>query len=288
MLILIINPTAGGGRAVRTAGELRAELERRGIAYEMLYTTAPGHATLLARTAAARGDCEAVIAVGGDGTAFEAACGVQGSGVPLGIIPSGTGNDFVKTAGLPRRPLEALRFILTHRPRPVDIGRVNDRYFLNVCGTGFDVTVLEQAAALSGRFHGLLPYLVGVIRAIARFEPVHVRYEIDGREQERDVLLMSVANGRFIGGGIPICPAAALSDGLLDVVMVDVLPRWRIPFFLPGLMAGRILRFSVTHHIRCSRLRIERPMMSLQADGEIYRMDEADFEIMPGGLLLYW
>ena len=171
MLTFIINPTAGGGRAKRVEAELRAELERRGVAYEMLHTTALNHAVQLSREAAARADCEAVISVGGDGTTFEVATGLKNTGKPLGIIPAGTGNDFIKSVGLPANPLQALDFILTHTPRPVDLGQINDRCFLNVCGTGFDVTVLEQAALASKKLRGMLPYLYGVIRGVRAERP---------------------------------------------------------------------------------------------------------------------
>lgn len=288
MLTFIINPTAGGGRAKRVEAELRAELERRGVAYEMLHTTAINHAVQLSREAAARADCEAVISVGGDGTTFEVATGLKNTGKPLGIIPAGTGNDFIKSVGLPANPLQALDFILTHTPRPVDLGQINDRCFLNVCGTGFDVTVLEQAALASKKLRGMLPYLYGVIRAIALFEPVHVAYELNGQVEERDVLLLSVANGRYIGGGIPICPAAEPTDGLLDVVMVDVVPRWKIPFYLPALLTGQILRMKISHHTRCTHLQVMRPGMRMQIDGEICVIDKAVFDIYPGGVQLYW
>lgn len=288
MLVFIINPAAGGGRAKRVEEELRAELARRGVACEMVHTTATNHAIQLAREAAMREDCEAVISVGGDGTAFEVATGLKNTGKPLGIIPAGTGNDFIKCVGLPANPLQALDFILTHPPRPVDLGQINDRCFLNVCGTGFDVTVLEQAALVSKKLRGMLPYLYGVIRAIALFEPVHVAYELNGQVEERDVLLLTVANGRYIGGGIPICPAADVTDGVLDVVMVDLVPRWKIPFYLPALLTGRILKLKVSHHTRCSHLRVTCPMMRMQIDGEICVMDEANFDISPGGVQLYW
>lgn len=288
MLTFIVNPTAGSGYALKQEEPIRRMLEERRVAYRILRTEHPGHATELARAAAREAACTGVVAVGGDGTAYEVACGLVDTNVPLGIIPAGTGNDFIKTAGIPRQPMAALAFLLTHKPRAVDIGSMNERLFLNVCGTGFDVTVLEQTVSAKRYCRGLLPYLVGLVRGIFHYRPVHVRLTVDGETREEEVLVCSVANGRYIGGGIPICPAAQPDDGLLDLVVVEKKPRWQIPFYLPALMMGRILRLRVTSHIRCRTVRIVSPGMRLNVDGEVFSMDEAAFRVMPGRLMLFW
>lgn len=288
MLTLIVNPTAGSGYAMKVESQLRERLELLHEPWEILHTHRPGHATALAREAAARAGCRGVIAVGGDGTAYEVACGLMESGVPLGIVPAGTGNDFIKTVGIPRKPLEALEVILTGTPRPVDVGRLNDRMFLNVCGTGFDVQVLDQTMAAKRHVRGILPYLIGLVRAIFHFRPVEISLTLDGEARAQQALVCSIANGRYIGGGIPICPEARPDDGLLDVVLVESRPRWQIPFYLPGLLLGRISRFRVTTHRHCREVRLVSPGMRLNVDGEIFQMDEAVFSILPGKLTLYW
>lgn len=288
MLTFIVNPAAGSGYAAKAWSVLEAEMKRRGEPYHIMQTEHPGHATELARQAAQQGDCGTVVSVGGDGTAYEAACGLLDTGIALGIIPAGTGNDFIKTIATPKKPLEALDFILTHPARPADVGRLNERMFLNVCGTGFDVTVLDCTLAAKKYARGILPYLIGLVRGIFRYKPVHVRFTADGVTQERDVLVCSVANGRFIGGGIPICPDAAPNDGYLDMVVVENKPRWQIPFYLPGLLFGRVLRFKITTHQRCREVKIISKGMRLNVDGEIQTMDEADFSILPGKLMIHW
>lgn len=288
MLTFIVNPKAGNGLALRVEALLRQTLERQGIRHRLLRTERPGHATDLARRAAAQKGCDGVVSVGGDGTAYEVACGLLDSGVPLGIIPAGTGNDFIKTIKTPAKPLDALNFILTHPARPVDVGRLNDRLFLNVCGTGFDVQVLDGTLAAKKYVRGILPYLVGLFRAIFHYKPVHVALSVDDRELEQDALVCSIANGRYIGGGIPICPEAKPDDGLLDLVIVENKPKRLIPLYLPGLLLGRVLRFKITSHVRCRKIRLVSPGMRVNVDGEIFPMDEADFAALPGKLLLYW
>ena len=288
MYIFIVNPAAGNGYALKSEQCLRMALDNAGVAYEFVHTSHPEDATRLAREAAEKTGCEGIIAVGGDGTAYEVACGLMDSHVPMGIIPAGTGNDFIKTVNIPKKPLEALERIIHGKARPVDIGRLNQRMFLNVCGTGFDVQTLEYTLAAKKYVRGILPYLIGLIRAIFSYKPVHVSFIVDGETQERDVLLCSVANGRFIGGGIPVCPDAKPDDGLMDMVIVETKPRWKIPFYLPGLLMGRIDQFKITTHKRCRAMTIKSQGMKLNVDGEILCLDQADFEIMPGKLMLYW
>lgn len=289
MYSFIVNPAAGNGYALKIQTQIEQELNKRGITdYRFLRTEAAGHATELARDAAKQPGCSGVVAVGGDGTAFEVACGLMNTGVPLGIIPAGTGNDFIKTVGIPKQPLKALDYILTRQARPVDVGGLNDRLFLNVCGTGFDVTVLDYTLAAKKYCRGLLPYLIGLIRGIAHYKPVHVRFTADGVTEERELLICSVANGQFFGGGIAICPEATADDGKLDLVVVEHRPRWVLPFLVPSLLMGRVLKFPFTTHKRCSEVEIESKGMRLNVDGEIINVDHAKFTILTGTLNLFW
>ena len=282
----IVNPTAGSGYARQVMEQLKPLLSEKGIRWQALYTEKPGHATALARQLAAEDEVRAVIAVGGDGTLCEVAAGLTGTGKPMGIIPAGTGNDLIKTVGLPSKPEEALRFLLNHESRAVDTGRMNDTFFLNVCGTGFDVTVLDCAEEFKEKHRGLTPYLLGLIKAITHYRPVHLTITYDGKREEGDYLVCSVANGRFIGGGIPICPAAEMTDGKLDLVLIGNRKRWQIPFYLPGLMMGHDLRFKVTRHLLAEKVTLSGKDMRLNVDGTVYPMDEAVFQVMPASLKL--
>lgn len=288
MLTFIVNPAAGSGYALKIEKQVQEELDQRGIEARFVRTEAPGHATTLAAEAAALQDCSGVVAVGGDGTAFEVACGLMNTGVPMGIVPAGTGNDFIKSVKIPKNPLKALAHILEGKPRPVDVGGLNERLFLNVCGTGFDVTVLDYTLAAKKYVRGIFPYLIGLVRGIFHYKPVHVRFTADGATQERDVLICAVANGRYFGGGIPICPDAEPDDGLLDLVVVENKPRWVIPFYVPGLLLGRVLKFKITEHKRCQSVEILSKGMRLNIDGEIKPMDEAAFSVRRGMLQLFW
>ncbi len=282
---LIVNPTAGAGLALKTAEKVQQVLAERGIPFHMVRTAYPGHGTELAREMAEAGK-PVVVAIGGDGTVREVAAGLVHTGSALGIIPAGTGNDLVKTAGIPGEPMEALDFLLSHNSRKIDTGTVNDRFFLNVCGTGFDVAVLDCTERFKSRFHGLLPYFLGLIRAIFRYQPDLITVEADGFQAEGRFMVCSVANGRFIGGGIPICPVAELTDGKLNFVLIRNVPRWKIPFYLPGLMLSGDLKFRITTHLLSETVRLRGRNLRINIDGEIEPMDEAVFRICPASLKL--
>ena len=282
----ILNPIAGNGFALKTMEQLELAMKERKIPYRVFRTERPMHAAELAKTLSGDPEVQAVVSVGGDGTAFEVASGLAGSGKPMGIIAAGTGNDFIKTAGIPKDPSQALEVILRHKPHPVDLGRLNDGFFLNVCGTGFDVMVLDQAESLKKKYHGLLPYFLGLLKAITHYSPVRLKITADGRTEEGEYLICSVANGRFIGGGIPICPTAEIRDGKLDLVLVRNVPRWKIPFYLPGLMMGKILGFRIAEHRLAEKVFLEGHQLRVNVDGEIFPMDKVEFGIRPGALEL--
>lgn len=287
--VLIVNPIAGTGFSKTVIPKLEEVLkERNDVEYVIRETEYAGHATQIAKETAADESVTAVLSVGGDGTSFEVACGLIGTDKPMGVIPAGTGNDFIKTLKIPKDPVEALNAILNGEPKPVDVGRLNDRIFLNVCGTGFDVMVLDYAESEKKKHKGLTPYLIGLIKAIGHYKPTHITLEIDGKKSEKDLLICAIANGRFIGGGIPISPDSDPSDHYFDVVMIGDRPRWKIPFYLPGLLKGKDLGWKITKRVKASTVTIDCPGMRVDVDGEILSMDHAEFTMLPGAMRMYW
>ena len=282
----IVNPIAGTGFALKTMKNLENQLRQRGIEYKIFLTERPGHATQIATELSGQEQVYAVVAVGGDGTASEVAAGLSETGKPMGIIPAGTGNDFIKTAGIPNDPLKAFEILLSRKPVDTDTGTINDQFFLNVCGTGFDVTVLDFAESLKDKHRGLTPYLIGLLKAIHYYQSIQLKVTADGKTEEGRYLVCSIANGRYIGGGIPICPKADPTDGKLDLVLIKHRSRWQIPFYLPGLMLSRDLKFKITKYRRVSRIMIEGENLRINIDGEIQPMKKAEFTVKPASLRL--
>lgn len=288
MIRMIVNPTAGSGRAREIGAEAERYLQEKKADFSIVYTQYPGHATELAKEAAANG-VETVIAMGGDGTVCETAAGLVHTQTALGVVPAGTGNDFIKTLGTPKDWKKALDFILTHPARPVNTGEVNDGFFMNVCGGGFDVLTLIYAQEAKKRAKGIWPYLYGVLRAIRTFQPVQMHIEVgDELVLDQKCMICSIANGRYIGGGIPIAPMADVEDGLLDVLVVDAVPRWKIPFYLPSIMLGTLYKKKVAHHYRAKTCFLSSPGMQLNLDGEILPVGESRYRCVENGLKVHW
>lgn len=288
VLYVIINPTAGNGLAGRVGEQVAGVLREKGLPFEMAQTRHEGHATELARDAADRG-VDTVIAVGGDGTLREVARGLCGLETAMGIIPAGTGNDVIKMLGTPSDPMEALDFILKNPARRLDAGQIGDSLFLNVTGTGFDVCVLQYALGAKKYVRGILPYLWGVIRAMFAYKAVKVTLQIDGEEPfQKEILVASVGNGQYIGGGMHITPEARPDDGLFDLLVIDMLPKWKIVPNFPKLLNGKIREVPGSMYRNCRSVTFEAPGMFMNIDGEIIPMDRAEMKLLPQALLVHW
>lgn len=287
MYRFICNPTAGNGYAKEAAESAFQKLKHNGIECEIVYSTCGKDATRLAQVAV-EDRVDTVIACGGDGTIANVADGLKGSKTALGILPCGTGNDFIKTAGISKNWEEALDIILQHPARPVDCGTVNGRLFMNIVGTGFDVMVLDYAETAKKKCKGIWPYLYGVIRSIAAYKPFHMHIEIDDLKLDGDYMIFATGNGRCFGGGIPITPMASLDDGLLEVVVVRSVPNWKIPFYLPALMKGTLYKKKPATHYQAKKCKVSYEGMRVNLDGEILSMDSAEIILNSNQLLLHW
>lgn len=280
----IVNPAAGSGRVRRHWPQIEAELRRRDVRWQAFFTEGVGHATALARAACDDG-FDAVVAVGGDGTLNEVVNGAVGSDVPVGLIPLGTGVDFSRTTRVPRDPCAALDVILAGRVRRVDVGIVNGRYFCNVAGTGFDVTVAERVNQYSSKSGGVIPYIKAVFETLSSYKNVRFRITVDQQVFEVTSLLMAVANARYYGGGFKICPDADIHDGRFDVCIVGDIGKLTTVVLLPSAFAGIHRIHPKVTFARGRRVVVEGPSeLRVQVDGELIGNLPASFEIREAAL----
>src|SRR5882724_5614161 len=239
-LRLIVNPTAGSGRAAQRVPVLKRLLEDRGIQAEIAETRAPGDATRLVHEARADG-VECLLVMGGDGTLNEVSQGyLSADGQPLpgpdlALLPSGTGGDFRKSFELGTSLEEAVERLATATPRPLDLGLLElsshsgetiRRAFLNI--TSFGLGGLTDRLVNSGPkwIGGRAAFFVGTLRAMVSYRNAPVRVKVDGAVcLEAPIVNVAVANGRFFGGGMQIAPEADPSDGLFDVVALHDMTR---------------------------------------------------------------
>jgi diacylglycerol kinase (ATP) len=220
---IIINPRSGAHRRRVTAHGSRQDHARRsadlaGVGLEIRVTTKRNHAAELAAELLAAG-MDRIIVWGGDGTVNEAAGPLIGSQAALGIVRGGSGDGLAGSLGVPRDPDAAIRLALTAKPRPIDVGWLGGRHFLNVAGIGFDAEVGRRFNLRARR--GVGGYIDESIRAVWRYRCVSYRLDVDGQRLEGPRFVIVFANGKQYGNGISIAPDADLSDGLINMVLVS-------------------------------------------------------------------
>jgi YegS/Rv2252/BmrU family lipid kinase len=293
---VIVNPVAGAYSTRRKWPIISKLLERIGLSFDFEYTEGVGHAIELARAAASDG-YQCLVAVGGDGTVNEVANGILHSTgaakAALGVVSTGTGSDFVRSAGIPRDYAAACSVLTSSRRLAIDVGvveyqsegRTLQRFFVNAAGVGFDAAVVRATERLPKFFGGTVPYVAGVLRTLFSYKnkPVVVRV---GDEVERGrVLNVVVANGGYIGGGMHIVPGAELGDSLLDVAIVGDMGKFELLKELPKVYKGTHVNHPKFKMKKAAHVTVESPEpMLLYADGELLGECPVSFWVMPGAL----
>ncbi len=263
----IINPTAGGGRGARIWPRVRPVFQEAGWDLTESTSERRGHAIELAATSSA----DVVIAVGGDGTANEVVNGLLGSRrrAAFGVVPIGTGSDFARALGLPRDPVAAAGALVGARPRPVDVGEVNGRYFLTIAGAGFDGEVARQVNAWPKVLGGTAMYVLGILKMLITYSPVDVEIVLDGSVERERLFLIAVGNTAWNAGGMWTVPAARPDDGIFDVVIAGPLTRLEMLAVLPKVYSGRHLEHPKVRQARAREVRVTGATpLAIQADGE--------------------
>jgi YegS/Rv2252/BmrU family lipid kinase len=247
---VIVNPVAGKGAAEEAIPEIKAYFESFGVEYDLLLTDHPGHAIELAEEAGSNG-YGTVVAVGGDGTANEVINGLMQAAKKgrltsnMAVLPVGRGNDFSFGMGVPQELEHACRLLVDGKTRTIDIGFVKGgdypegRYFGNGVGIGFDAVVGFEAARLPSFISGIPAYLLAAVKTIFLFfnAPL-LRLEIDDEVIEQPCLLVSLMNGRRMGGSFMFAPQSESDDGLLNLCISRQVTRLQILGLFPKVMGG--------------------------------------------------
>lgn len=289
---LFLNPTAGRGRAGKREGHMVEILKRGGVTIELHRSTAVGDLEAKVHAAIESG-VKRVIVAGGDGSVHEAANGIMRAqnGAAMGVIPTGTGNDFAKAAGITLEwehatALLADRIAAGERARSVDVGRMNDRYFVNGAGVGFDAKVTRIARSYRIPI-GDLVYLLAIFRGMSGgIATPRMRITNDRTIWDGPVTLANVANGAWIGGMFHIVPRARNDDGQFDLLLAAPVSRRRVITLLPKLIGGTHMGEREIVHDRVRNLLIEcDEAVPSHLDGEVQPLEQR-FEIeMLGGAL---
>jgi diacylglycerol kinase (ATP) len=284
-IALLTNPTAGKGKGARARDLVLPRLRGAGFVVRNLEGRDVDEALDLARQCVADG-VDALVVCGGDGMAHLGAQAVATTGIPLGIIPAGTGNDVARYFDLPRKdPVAAAERVIAFQPRTIDLARSGTKYFITVLAAGFDAIVNERANRMTWP-RGQMRYNLATLAELRVFRPLPYTIELDGETRRLDAMLVAVGNGPSFGGGLRITEGALLDDGLLDVVIIKEMSRAKLVRTYPKLFSGTHTTVAEYEHHRVRRVTVAAPGIVAYADGERFGALPLTVEAAPEALVV--
>ena len=298
--LFVYNPVARGAPPI---DRLRATIEGlAGWEASLEPTTAPGHATELARGGATSG-LDAVVACGGDGTVNEVANGLAGSPTALGVVRGGTANVWAKEARLPHDPAAAVRLLAEGETRSIDLGRVTalgdqsrtsaigrpassggDRYFLLMAGIGLDAAVVREVSSSLKRRFGAASYLLYGVRRALRYPSVAADLVVDGEPLTSPLYWLLLGNTRNYAGLLNITHLAKADDGRLDMALLPKGGLLRLAWLAPWVLLGRHHGRGGIRYRTLETLEVRTPGLPVQIDGEYLTETPLRFEVAPAAL----
>jgi len=295
--VFLVNPAAANGSTGRRWPEIAHQAAGVGLEGDALLSERRGHLGELAREAAL-GGARLLVVVGGDGSISEVVNGLAGIESPpaVALIPRGTGGDFVRTFAIPNDIAAAARVALTGDTRSIDLGRVDYRswdggdgssLFANVASAGMSGAIAQRANDTSKALGAKASYLWATFAVFAGWSAVETRLTVDDESREGRMFDVVVANGRFFGGGMKMCPDAAPDDGLLDVVTIGDVTKRDLVMTMPKIYRGTHLPHPKAEALRGRVVTVETDEpVPVELDGEQPGTTPARFEVLPGALQL--
>ncbi|MSS73968.1 MAG: diacylglycerol kinase family lipid kinase [Candidatus Latescibacteria bacterium] len=283
-LVVIANPVSGGGRGRKAGEAVVRTLRERGVSVKLRLTEGRGDGARLTSEALSAG-CRRFAVCGGDGVIHEVAGALANSGAALGIVPCGRGNDLARALGIPKNLKEAIEVLVSGEERRIDLGKVGGRYFCTVACMGFDAEAGRAVYEHQAPFSGTAAYVLAVLKTLRTYRGAPVRIAGDFGVFEGPILLAAIGNTGFYGGGMQILPQAACDDGLLDVCIIDPLPRLKLLRYFPRIFSGSHISLPEVHTLRGRSIRIESPRpLWIFADGEPICQTPAQVEVVEKAL----
>lgn len=300
---LVVNPTAGRGRSRRLLPDVTAELlagmpDANLRVYQAVdYAEAKLRCIAAvegARPAVAGERRDSLVVMGGDGMMHLGLNAAAESGVPLGLIPAGSGNDFCRGVGIPAKAKAAARIVANGRTQDLDLMRVrgvladgaSERWVGSVVSTGYDARVNRRANAITLPL-GSGAYTIAALAELATFEPVTYRMRFDGRERRQTAMLVAVANAGLYGGGMRIAPDYSMTDGLLDVTIIHPVSRATLLRLLPTMFSGGFVKDPAVERLRAMHVTIDGDELYGMADGESLGDVPLDLAAVAGALTVF-
>lgn len=294
-ILVIYNPEAGNGRARALLPKIKTYLQQQSLNADILMTERVGHASELVAKADL-GDFQGVIASGGDGTLYEVLNGYylnpMAAKPPLGLIPNGTGNAFMKELKLTQGDWQkAIEIIKNGNTKRLDVGRFESqgetRFFLNMVGMGFVTDVAEGAIPL--KWMGNAAYTASTLIKLINLKAQKITLQIDDETIERQGVFVEVANSTFTGTTFLMAPKAKLDDGLLDVVLLNDISRLKLLRLFTSIYDGSHINYPEVEYIQAKKVSVtEENPGRLIPDGEVWGKTPVSFECLPGDIEFFW
>jgi len=286
-IALIVNPTAGKGRAASTVARVTERLRTGGANVAILVGRDAEDASALARQAVSDG-VDALVALGGDGMVHLALNVVAGTSTPLGIVPAGTGNDLAVTLGLPAKDPVAAAGVIADKlaaggARPMDAVRVDEKWFGCVLGAGFDSRVNDRANRMSWP-KGRMRYNLAILAELRVFRPLPFVLELDGERWETEAMLVAVGNAKSYGAGMKVTPDAEVDDGLVDVQVLGPVSKPEFLKTFPKVFKGTHVSHPAVTIRRAKVVSLASPGVTAYADGEYLADLPIVCETVPGAV----
>lgn len=271
MWLLVANETSGKGKALQFANQFTDLLSQANQKFSLIKEKSYEKTIEKLKAELSTNSYNKVIAVGGDGLVNLCLQYLAQSGLTLGVIPAGTGNDFARAVGVNKMSITEI-FNLYARTDPVkiDLGHVKsstaEKWFVQVLSTGFDAEVNSRANKIK-RPKGKSKYTIATVRTLARFKPINYKIDIDSKKFDQSAMLFTIANGETYGGGMRICPGASNSDGIFEILLVRPVSRFVLLTIFPKVFKGNHIPHQKIDTYRAKVVTISAPT-SAYADGE--------------------
>jgi YegS/Rv2252/BmrU family lipid kinase len=281
-LVLLVNPSSGGGRALKRLPRIEAVLDSRRVPFRIVRTRSLDDGVAKALRAVEAGELPVVVS--GDGMVGAIGGAMAGAETPLGIVPVGRGNDLARVLGIPTEIEAAIEVVLAGNERAIDVGEANGRPFLGIASVGFDSDA--NRIANEARFvRGNLVYLYAALRTMAGWRSARFTIAIGEERSRLEGYDVVVANNSCYGGGMYIAPDAELDDGKFDIVTIADMGKLRALYNLTKVFKGTHVRIPEVDVVRASRLQLSasRPF-AVYADGEHLTDLPADLRVIPRAL----
>jgi len=270
-IVFIVNPKAGITPKSKVVIELLAGnlIPSARFIPEVIFTERAGHATEIAKAAVGRG-ADIIVASGGDGTVNEVACALVNTGIPMGILPAGSGNGLARCLGISMSYALALRTIIRGNTKLMDVATVNDILYTSIAGIGFDAHVAQKFADSSIR--GMISYMQIVLNEFRAYKPLTYSLNIDGLKVEKQALMVIFANSNQFGFNTRIAPEAKVDDGLLDVCVIKKMPVSQLLSASYHLLMGTPGKTAYAEYFKGENITIENisaPLMNIDGEPKI-------------------